>query len=65
MINNIKLDLYVFMISLFIGLMIVYCTNPIPEVIIKYPTVENVNDTIYIDENNNCYKYKPEQSNCK
>jgi len=47
---NIKLLL----LSILIGIIIIYIINPQPQVIFKYPNEKN----IYIDENNVCYKYK-------
>ena len=54
-----------FFISLFIGLFLVYCTTPNPDIIVKYPTPENANDTIFEDDINNCYKFTTEEVNCK
>ncbi len=47
---NIKLLL----LSILIGIIIIYIINPQPQVIFKYPNEKN----IYIDENNVCYKYQ-------
>ncbi len=60
----IKIDLMIFAISLFIGLFLVYITAPKPNIIFKYPTLNNINDTVYIDENNKCYKYVPKLTSC-
>ena len=50
--------------SLFIGFFLVYITAPIPNIIVKYPTLKNANDTIFIDESNKCYKYIPKPVDC-
>ena len=55
---------FYFLISLFIGFFIVYSTSPPPEIIIKYPTPDNVNDIIYKDSNDVCYKYKANEVEC-
>ena len=53
-----------FIISLSIGLFIVYCTAPVPEIIIKYPTPENSDKLIFKDDVNNCYKFITEEVPC-
>ena len=60
----IKIDIMVFSISLFIGFFLVYITAPKPHIIIKNPTLNNVHDTIYIDDNNKCYKYVAKSIEC-
>ncbi len=59
-----NLNLYYFFIAFFLGLFIIYVTSPLPKVIIKYPTLENANNTTYIDNNNVCYKYSPKEIKC-
>jgi len=59
-----KINFFIFSVSLFIGLFFVYIYAPRPKIIIKYPTVKNANKLTYIDENNNCYKYIPKPVNC-
>ena len=39
----IKIDIMIFSISLFIGLFLVYITAPVPNIIFKYPTLNNIN----------------------
>lgn len=53
----IKVEVFYIALGLFIGLFIVYVTTPPPKVILKYPTLDNIQTTTYIDENNQCYKY--------
>ena len=53
-----------FIISLSIGLFIVYCTAPVPEIIIKYPTPENSDKMVYEDDVENCYKFKTTEVEC-
>ena len=60
----IKINFLVFMISLFIGFFMVYISSPKPIIIIKYPTLNNVDTTIYIDEKDKCYKYIPKPVDC-
>ena len=61
----IEIDLMVFSISLFVGLFLVYITAPKPNIIFKYPTLNNIHDTVYIDESNKCYKYVPKVIDCE
>ena len=61
----IKIDILIFSISLFIGLFFVYITAPKPNIIFKYPTFNNIHDTVYIDEKNKCYKYVPKVVECE
>lgn len=61
----IKIDIFYFFISLFIGFIMVYITSPTPKIIYKYPTLDNISNMKFIDENNTCYKYKPIEIKCK
>lgn len=60
----IKITLFYFIISLFIGIMILYIIHPRPKVIIKYPTIMNVSKNIYKDDKGTCYNYKKEEIDC-
>lgn len=62
LLNNI--DTFWFLVSLCFGLMLVYCTNPVPDIIIKYPTPENADNLIFTDDSNNCYKFKTKLVRC-
>tara|TARA_Y100000590_G_C15008147_1_gene746510 strand:+ start:320 stop:544 length:225 start_codon:yes stop_codon:yes gene_type:complete len=59
----------VFIISLAIGLFMCYITAPPPDIIVVYPTPENINQIQYKDRNETCYKFDstlvkcPENSN--
>jgi len=54
-----------FLLSMLIAYIILYLTYPNPQIILKYPTIDNdVSDT-YIDANNVCYKYHKKQIPCK
>jgi len=56
---------FYFIISFTIGIFIVYMYMPQPDVIVKYPTPENANDTIFKDDVDNCYKFKTTEIPCK
>ena len=53
-----------FLISFAVGLLLVYCTVPKPEVIIKYPTPDNADITIFKDDIDNCYKFDTIEVKC-
>ena len=61
----IKFNFVYFIVSFFIGIFCVYLTTPKPQVIIKHPTIENSDSTVYIDESNLCYKYIPKEVDCE
>lgn len=51
-----KINLDLLLVTIIIGISIMYIFNPKPEVILKMPNESN----IYIDNNNVCYKYAKE-----
>ena len=51
-------DVFWFIIAFGIGMFLAFITTPSPQIIYKYPTPENSNITVYLDNANNCYKYK-------
>lgn len=53
-----------FLISLVIGLFIVYVFNPTPNVIYVYPTPENIDKLQYKDYANNCYEFISKEVKC-
>ncbi len=53
-----------FFISFFIGLFFVYISTPTPEVIIKYPTPDKADKTIFEDDAENCYKFTANEVSC-
>lgn len=60
----IKINLFVFALSLFVGLFLVYVTSPKPRIILKYPNLKNVNKSHFVDENNNCVKFSAKEVAC-
>jgi hypothetical protein len=54
----------VFLISLSIGLFVVYLTSSSPTVIYVYPTPNNVDRLQFKDKANNCYEFSYEEVNC-
>jgi len=53
----IKIDFLYIIIGIIIGYVIIKITSSPPKIIMKYPTLENINDTVYVDDNGQCYKY--------
>ena len=60
----IKIDIFYIFLGLFVGFFIVYITSPPPKIIMKYPTLDNINDTTYVDDNGQCYKYYAKEIKC-
>jgi len=60
-----KVELFFILLGLFLGFFIVYMITPPPKVILKYPTIENIQNTTYIDEKGQCYKYYAVEVPCK
>ena len=50
-----------FIISFAIGILYVYLVQPPKEVVYRFPNPNNVNNLVYTDKNDNCYKYKLEE----
>ena len=59
-----NIDPWWFFISLFVGLFIVYSTTPNPDIIVKYPTPENADTSIFRDDGDNCYKFTTTEVSC-
>ncbi len=51
-------------IGLIIGFSTIYFTASKSKIIVKYPTLDNIKDTTYIDENGQCYKYYAKEVAC-
>lgn len=49
-----KINIELLLISIIIGVGLIYMSAPKPEIILKLPNESN----IYIDQDNVCYKYK-------
>jgi len=59
-----KINPFIFLISLFIGLFFSYSFSPTPDIIVKYPTPENAHKLIFEDDTDNCYKFISKRINC-
>jgi hypothetical protein len=65
MLNFLKyINIPVFLISLFIGLFVVYITMPDTRKIYVYPTPENVDILQYRDKTDSCFQVKEKEVSC-
>ena len=62
--TKLKINFFVFILSLFVGLLLVYVTTPKPEIIIKYPSINNTHKIIYNDGDHLCYNFIPKEIDC-
>jgi len=58
------ISIQVFIISFFIGGLIVYLQSPLREKIFVYPTPYNNKDIEYKDKNDNCFMFKYKEVKC-
>jgi hypothetical protein len=59
-----KINLFYFIISFCIGIILVNIIKPKPEIIMKFPTKYNIDSTVYEDKSGNCFKYTAEEKEC-
>lgn len=59
-----KVNLLFIFLGLCIGFFLVYITSPAPKVILKYPTIDNIQNTTFVDEGGKCYKYFAIEVSC-
>lgn len=58
------IDLRIFLISLAIGLFLVYIYQPSSTVIHVYPTPDNIDQIQFKDKADNCYEFEKEEVSC-
>jgi hypothetical protein len=58
------ISLPVFLVSLAIGVLFVYLSNPPPTVVYVYPTPDNVGNFEYKDKADNCFQYSSVEVKC-
>jgi hypothetical protein len=63
MISN-YISLPIFLISLAVGLFVVYIFGPEKKVVYVYPTPENVKKMLIRDKTGGCFKYEPTEVIC-
>lgn len=60
----IKVDIFFILLGLCVGFFIIYVSTPMPKVVLKYPTIDNIQNTTYVDEKGVCYKYYAIEVTC-
>lgn len=53
-----------FFIAVCFGFFMTYVFTPTPRVVYQYPTPDNEETNTYIDEGDNCFKYKSQEVTC-
>ena len=59
-----RVNSMVFLISFVIGIFFTYLLTPMPKVVYKYPKPDEVDDYIFKDNTNTCYKYNAHEVSC-
>lgn len=59
-----EIDILYIILGLLLGFFIIYATSSPPAYILKYPTIDNIKNTTYVDENGVCYKYYAKKLHC-
>lgn len=54
----------IFLLSLALGLLFVYLSNPDVKKIVVYPTPDNLDSIQYKDKSSNCFKANAEEVSC-
>lgn len=52
-----KINIFYLAFGAFLGFAYIYVMNSKPKVVIKYPTMDNLKNTTFVDKNNYCYRY--------
>lgn len=58
------ISLPVFLISLAVGLFVVYILGPEETIVYMYPTPKNVRKMLFKDKTDECFKYVPTEVEC-
>lgn len=61
---NITINPLAFMISFSIGIFAILLKDPLPRVVVSYPTPHNLSN-IYKNKENNCYQYEMIKTQCE
>jgi hypothetical protein len=59
-----RINLFYFVVSFSLGMLVVYLSTPPPEVIVKFPSPYNVGNVVYTDKADTCYKYTAKDVAC-
>ena len=58
------INVHIFLVSLAIGIFVVYITAPAPKIIYVYPTPDNINKLQFKDYSENCFTFQAEKVSC-
>jgi hypothetical protein len=58
------ISIYTFLISFAIGLFFVYVLGPDQKTVLVYPTPETVDNILFQDATENCFKYEYNEVDC-
>ena len=58
------IDIRIFLVSLALGLLFVYLSQPTPTIIYVYPTPDNAGKVTYKDQANNCFQFEATEIKC-
>jgi hypothetical protein len=58
------IDFRIFLVSLSLGILLVYINQPPPTIIYVYPTPENIDRIQYKDHIGNCYNFTASEVEC-
>jgi len=59
-----KIIIEYFLIAVLLTFIVLYIMEPKPQIILKYPNIEQEVSDTYVDDNNVCYKYHKKEINC-
>lgn len=59
-----QFDIVYFSIAILIGFLLFYFIKPESQIILKEPKPDNVDNLLYIDDEDVCYRYSAEEINC-
>lgn len=51
-------------LSFCIGIFFVYVSAPAKQLVNKFPSPQNQNDLVYVDQSDSCYKYEASEVKC-
>ncbi len=59
-----KVEIFYILLGIFIAVLFVYALRKPPRVIMKYPTIEQLLNKTYKDNQGNCYRFSTSPISC-
>lgn len=59
-----KIHPFYFFVAFAIGMLVVYLTKPKPNIIVKFPSPQNVDNVVYKGEDDTCFKFIASKEQC-